>query len=271
MFVPLALCLLIAAKPPPDPRLDLLDAMVEEINRNQAELKLRENRGPYFIGYQLKDYDSREVAARYGAVFQDATTPRSEDLRRRAGGRLRPSTPRSVTSSTSTSRSRAPATSPGRARRSTTRPPALRTALWLVTDEKYKPALFNFLKKKGDDVYAVDDPKRPPSFSKESPEVQLHRARRRSPSTRERWVAFAREVSARLATEKAFFDSEVRITGDKIVRYFVDHRGHAPGDRGHALRGARAGVHPRRRRPAARGLARLLRAARGAAARATRR
>ena len=61
MLVPLVITLLLAAKPPPDPRLDLLDAMVEEINRNQAELKLRENRGPYFIGYQLKDYDSREV------------------------------------------------------------------------------------------------------------------------------------------------------------------------------------------------------------------
>src|SRR3990167_9367873 len=74
MFAPLLLTLLIAAKPPPDPREDLLDAMVEEINRSQSELKLRENRGPYFIAYQLKDYDSREVMARYGAVFQDATT-----------------------------------------------------------------------------------------------------------------------------------------------------------------------------------------------------
>ena len=74
MFVPLVLFVLIAAKPPPDPRLDLLDAMVDEINRSQAELKLRENLGPYFIGYQLKDYDSREVTARYGALFQDAST-----------------------------------------------------------------------------------------------------------------------------------------------------------------------------------------------------
>ena len=74
MFVPLALALLLSAKPPPDPRQDLLDAMVAEIDRNQAELKLRENHGPYFIGYQLKDYDSREVLARYGAVFQDAST-----------------------------------------------------------------------------------------------------------------------------------------------------------------------------------------------------
>ena len=86
MFVLVVLTLVLAAKPPAvlppnvvapggfDPRQDLLDAMVEEINRSQAELKLRENRGPYFIAYQLKDYDAREVVARYGAVFQDVTT-----------------------------------------------------------------------------------------------------------------------------------------------------------------------------------------------------
>ena len=44
-------------------------------------------------------------------------------------------------------------------------PMALRTAFWLLTDEKYKSALAQFLKKKGEDVYAVEDPKRPPSFS----------------------------------------------------------------------------------------------------------
>jgi len=31
-------------------------------------------------------------------------------------------------------------------------PEALRTALWLITDERYKSALFNYLKKKGENV-----------------------------------------------------------------------------------------------------------------------
>lgn len=222
MFVPVVLMLL-AGKPPPDPREDLLDAMVEEVNRNQAELRLRENRGPYFIGYQLKDYDAREVVGRYGAVFQDVTTrDRKIGVDVRVGDYTFDSSigdeldlAFSMKGASYLTRKSAPLDDSKQ---------ALRTALWLVTDEKYKQALFNFLKKKGDEVYAVDDPARPPSFSKELPEVQLT-ARAPFPFARERWVAFAREVSARLANEKAFFDSEVRVSGDKIVRYYVTTEG----------------------------------------------
>jgi TldD protein len=223
MFVPLALALLLSAKPPQDPRQDLLDAMVLEINRNQAELKLRENRGPYFIGYQLKDYDSREVLARYGAVFQDATThDRKISVDVRVGDYAFDSSVGddldftfSLKGASYLTKKSAPLDDS---------PTALRTALWLVTDEKYKAALFNYLKKKGEDVYVVEDPKRPPSFSKESPEVQVV-GRVPFAWSHDRWVAFARDVSARLASEKAFFDSDVRITGDKIVRYFVTTEG----------------------------------------------
>ena len=222
MLVPLALALLIAAKPPVDPRQDLLDAMVAEINRNQSELKLRENQGPYFIAYQLKDYDSREVTARYGAIFQDATArDRKIQVDVRVGGYAFDSSVGddldlySLKGTSYLARKSAPLDDS---------PAALRTALWLVTDEKYKAALFNFLKKRGDEVYAVEDPRRPPSFSKESPEV-MPGARAPFSFARDRWAAFAREVSARLAAEKMFFDSDVRITGDKIVRYFVTTEG----------------------------------------------
>lgn len=223
MFVPLVIALLVAAKPPPDPRQDLLDAMVLEIDRNQAELKLRENTGPYFIAYQLKDYDSREVLARYGAVFQDTTTRDRKigvDVRvgdygfdSSVGDELDFSF--SLKGTSYLTKKSAPLDDSAS---------ALRTAFWLVTDEKYKLALFNFLKKKGDDVYTVEDPKRSPSFSKASPEVQVG-VRVPFAFSRDRWVAFAREVSARLANEKAFFDSEVRISGDKVVRYFVNTEG----------------------------------------------
>ncbi len=223
MFVTVALTLVLAAKPPPDPRQDLLDAMVAEINRNQAELKLRENRSPYFIGYQLKDYDAREVVARYGAIFQDMTTrDRKIGVDVRVGDYTFDSSigdeldlSFSLKGASYLTKKSAPIDDS---------PQALRTALWLVTDEKYKQALFNYLKKKGDEVYSVDDPSRPPSFSKESPEVQLT-VRVPFAFARDRWLGFAREVSARLAKEKAFFDSEVRISGDKIVRYFVTTEG----------------------------------------------
>src|SRR5688500_9215423 len=64
----------VTAAPAPsaaDPRRTLLEAMATELGRNHAELKLKENKPPYFISYQMKDYDQREVVARYGALFQD--------------------------------------------------------------------------------------------------------------------------------------------------------------------------------------------------------
>ncbi len=69
----LTLLCLVSAKPPPDPRQDLLDSMVVELDRNFKTLKLKENAPPYFMSYQLKDYQQRELSARYGALFQDDT------------------------------------------------------------------------------------------------------------------------------------------------------------------------------------------------------
>lgn len=223
MFALLVCSLLVSAKPPADPRQDLLDAMVEELNRSQAELKLKENVGPYFISYQLKDYDAREVVARYGAIFQDtATRDRKLSVDVRVGDYGFDSSlgdeldfSFSLKGASYLAKKSAPIDDA---------PGALKTALWLVTDEKYKAALFNYLKKKGEDVYAVDDPSRAPSFSKESPEVKLD-TRVPFVFAHDRWVTFAKEASARLAKERAFFDSEVRISGDKVVRSFVNTEG----------------------------------------------
>src|SRR5262249_31569898 len=103
-------------------------------------------------------------------------------------------------------------------------PMALRTALWLISDEKYKAALFNFLKKKGEDVYTVEDPKRPAAFSKETPVLHLGP---RVPFrwSQERWAKLSRELSARLGAVPELLDSEVRCSADKIVRYLVTTEG----------------------------------------------
>ncbi len=213
----------VAAKPPPDPRLDLLDAMVLELNRNQAELKLGENKPPYFISYQMKDYEQAEISARYGALFQDQTfRDRKLYVDVRVGTyefdnsmneEMEFSFSMKGTSYIS------PKNGPIDNHAS-----ALRSALWLITDEKYKSALFNYLKKKGEDVYSVEDPKRPPSFSKEKAEVHV------GPKvpmvfTRDRWLSLTRELSRRFNEFPVIFDSEVRVTADKVTRYFVSTEG----------------------------------------------
>ena len=213
----------LAAKPPPDPRQDLLDAMVVELDRNRDLLKLNDSKPPYFISYQLKDFDQTEINARYGALFVDQQwRDRKLFVDARVGTYAYDSSISddmdfsfSMKGNSYITRKNAPFDD---------HPLALRTSLWLITDEKYKGALFNYLKKKGEDVYTIEDPKRAPSFSQEKAGVHLGE---RVPFevSRERWRKLTREISGVVASNKEIFDSEVRFTADKVVRYFVSTEG----------------------------------------------
>jgi TldD protein len=206
-----------------DPRLSILDAMKEELERNRTRLKLGENPPPYFISYSVKDLTQAYVAARYGALFDD-----SSNRDRRVFADVRVGSHEldnsvneefdfnfSLKGTSYTTRKEAPLDDDLT---------ALRTALWLITDEKYKTGLFNLLKKKGEAVYVVDDPKKPPSFSREQPNTFI------GPVTnytfdRTRWMALVRKVSARFNEAGKIFDTDVRVTADKEVRYFVNSEG----------------------------------------------
>lgn len=222
MIVSLAVVLL-AAKPPPDPRLDLLEAVVAEVDRSRASLTLKENPAPYFVGAQVKDYLHQEIGARYGAIFADANERErklfadvrvgSYDFDSSVGEELDFSFSLKGTSFF------APKNGP-----LDDDPNALRTALWLVIDEKYKSALFNYLKKKGEDVYTVDVPGRPPSFAKQEREMFIG-PRAPFAFSKDRWIALAKTLSKRLANEKAFFDSEVRVSADHVLRLYASSEG----------------------------------------------
>jgi TldD protein len=218
--------LLLAAAPatPRDPRTDLLDAMATELARNHQQLRLQSHEPPYFLSYQLKDYDQHSVAARFGALFlDDGFRERKLYVDARVGtyefdssvGENEFEMSFSTKGTSYMPRSDAPLDDS---------PLALRTALWLATDSKYKSALFQFLKKKGENVYSVEDPQRPPSFSKEQPQRYVEPAKA-FPFARERWIRVARENSARFNAHPELFDSEVRVTADKVVRTFVSSEG----------------------------------------------
>ncbi len=215
--------LLVAAAPSLDARVALLDAMADELQRNQQQLRLQNHEPPYFMSYQLKEAQQHGLVARYGALFLDDSyrerkmyvdvrvgsydfdNSGPEEYDFFGGGR----------GSSYIANKDAPIDD---------MPLALRTSLWLVTDEKYKAALSQFLKKKGENVYAVEEPKRPPSFSQEQPAkyVQPPVA---FPFDRERWTRVAREVSERFKSHPEIFDSEVRVTADKVTRLFVSSEG----------------------------------------------
>jgi TldD protein len=211
------------AGPSTDRRLVLLDAMAQELERNRTRLRLGENPPPYFISYAVKDLTQAWVAARYGALFDDQTS-----RERRVYADVRVGSPEfdnsineefdfnfSLKGTSYTTRKEGPLDDD---------PTALRTALWLITDEKYKSGLFNFLKKKGEAVYVVEDPKKPPAFSREKPS-QFVQAPLQNPFDRARWTALVRRVSLRFNQAPKIFDTDVRVTADKEVRYFVNSEG----------------------------------------------
>ncbi|MFP2910265.1 TldD/PmbA family protein [Pyxidicoccus sp. 3LFB2] len=212
-----------AAAPAPDARVTLLDAMASELTRNQQQLKMQSHEPPYFMSYQLKDYAQYAVGARYGALFlDDGYRERKLYVDVRVGSyEFDSSVPEGFEFSFSTKGTSYISRKEGPLDDS---PLALRTALWLITDEKYKSALFQYLKKKGEDVYSVEDPKRPPSFTKEKPST-LVQPPVQAPFNRERWVKLAREVSAQFNAHPELFDSEVRVTTDKVTRLFVSTEG----------------------------------------------
>jgi predicted Zn-dependent protease len=214
---------LLAAAPPADQRLALMEAMATEMNRNQQQLKLQGHEPPYFMSYQLKDYDQYVISARYGALFlDDGFRNRQLSADVRVGTyEFDSSVPEEMDFIISTKGTSYFARSDGPLDDSAV---ALRTSLWLMTDERYKNALVQFLKKKGEDVYAVVDPKRPASFSREKPNTYVQPPVA-FPFDKERWRRVARELSARFNAHPELFDSDVRITADRAVRIFVSTEG----------------------------------------------
>ncbi|AKJ05429.1 putative Zn-dependent protease [Archangium gephyra] len=215
--------LLTAAAPAPDARVTLLDAMAEELQRNQKQLKLQNHEPPYFMSYQLKEGEQHGIVARYGAIFlDDSYHERKLYVDVRVGSyAFDNSGPEEYDffgggkGSSYVANKDAPIDDSAL---------ALRTSLWLVTDEKYKAALSQFLKKKADNVYAVEEPTQTASFSKEKPVTYVQPAVA-FPFDHDRWVRVAREVSARFKAHPEIFDSEVRVTADKVRRLFVSTEG----------------------------------------------
>lgn len=223
MPILLLLPCLFGAAPIADSRLSLIDAMGAELARNQKELRLSQYELPYFISYQMKDFQSQEISGRYGAIFQDQHDhDRKLYVEVRVGDHGFDSSTADEMDFTFSTKGTSYVTR--KLGPLDDDPAALRTALWLVTDEKYKNALFNYSKKKGENVYAVEDPKRPPSFSREKANQYVQAA---VPFSFDRpgWTRKVRALSAKFTSQAMIFDSEVSVTADKVTRYFVSSEG----------------------------------------------
>jgi predicted Zn-dependent protease len=212
-----------AAAPAPDPRLEVLGAMEGELARSMERLRLPGYEAPYFVGYAVRDVAATQIGARYGSLYDDSTRHDrlifadvrvgSYELDSSGGNEqlliFGADGPSWV----------APKDAPLEAD-----PAALRNALWLVTDEKYKEALSNFLKKRSRDVYRGAEEAPAASFTREAPQRHVDAARPLA-IDRERWRRIARQTSALFRAHPHVFDSSVRVATERQIRWIANSEG----------------------------------------------
>jgi predicted Zn-dependent protease len=208
-----------------DDRLAVLAAMSAELARSSERLRLHGYDAPYFIAYQVKDVTRHELGGRYGAIFDDASRrDRNLYVDLRVGSYALDSSGGDETALVLGGEAPswyAPKDAPLDGDVA-----ALRTALWLATDERYKEALASYFRKKSRDVYRAADTDRSPSFSREQPGRHVDAP---IPFTfeRERWSALVRETTALFRAHPEVFDSSMRVVAEKQVRWFASTEGTA--------------------------------------------
>ena len=203
----------------------IIPAMEAELKRSMSKLRLRGYEAPYFIAYAVRQSESHEVTARMGAV-----TSRDQGKHRQAFVQVRVGDYQLDNSSSehdmSMDLSEVEAYDPPTEAPLDDDPTALRGALWLLTDVKYKRALSAYAKKRGKRAVAMVEDEGLPSFSKEQP---THRA---DPPSQlavdmDAQAGRARRLSARFRQHAEIFDAEVKYAADHVTRWFVTSEGTA--------------------------------------------
>jgi TldD protein len=212
------------AEAPKDPRLQLLDALKQELGRSKEKLKLPGEDPPYFIRYLVREYDDYDMSARFGALLEDSyQNVRQASVEVRVGDYHFDNTADDSTEKMfdldDLDRYEPPVVAP-----LDNDLDSLRATLWLQTDAQYKKALSLLHKKRGNRVTRVVEDETVGSFSKEKSEkavdkpivVKLDRAA---------WDNRLRKVSAAFKAFPEVFDSQAKLSVNHQVRYIVTTEG----------------------------------------------
>lgn len=202
----------------------VLEALAAEIDRAVTRLRLADNEPPFFVSLQVKDRDSREIAARFGAlVVRESSRARGLGADVRVGSYEFDSTPDSDPFGFGFD-PQGDGYNPMELVALDDDAHALRRAAWLMVDAQYKQALASYLRKRGQRIYRPDQEERAPAFSREKPAQHLAVPRELSFDA-ELWSGEARRASARVLEFPEIFDSSVRVSADRVVRHFASSEG----------------------------------------------
>ena len=208
---------------PPELAADLvLAAMSDELERSARGLRLPGYEAPYYVSFVVQETEGYEVHAKQAAlVSSKPTRQRRAAVDVRIGSYALDNSNDNEPEWTGDDElleptNTVPVEDPS--------PQALRRALWLLTDFRYKQALASYLKLRGQGVYRVDEPNRAPSFS---PADVVVGGDPISPlaDPRDAWNVLARRLSARLAAQPGMLDSQVQLEVELETRWLVTTEG----------------------------------------------
>jgi len=214
--------LLLLALAAVDPRVAVLETMGLELDRTAGALRLDAYDPPYYVAFQVREVSAVEIAGRAGAVVTDSSRrDRRLAVDLRVGSYAFDS---SGGDDVLVIGGDPPAWSAPREAPLDGDAGALRQALWLVADERYKEAVAGWFRKRSRDVYRPSDPGRAPSFSRETPVQHVGPS---LPLTLDagRWRRVVRGASAAFRDQPHVFDSQVRFTADRQIRWLATSEG----------------------------------------------
>jgi predicted Zn-dependent protease len=221
LVVLLALVVNPALAAPPDDV--VLQAMRAEVDRAGAALRLNSFDPPYFSAARLVDHEVVEVNAKVGALFPGRS--RDEKVREvYVEVRVGSYDFDNFSSSDDSFNTYLPDYTPSTLGPREDVPDAIRQALWLLTDSKYKEALSTFNRLKGERVYAHEDGKEYLGFARgealrlTAPEVE-------GKVDRAAWEKTMRDVSGVFLTRPQVFDSHAQFRFSRVRQRLVNTEG----------------------------------------------
>ena len=214
----LAICSLVwAAQENP-----ILKAMQSELNRSMQDLRMEEQKRPYFLSYLVADQTYVTIEASLGAVTQS-----DESRNRRLSVDLRVGSYELDNSGVKKQRW---SYDPDEWKFRNMQVPidddtiGLKHQLWLATDYAYKKAVEDFSKKAREIALNPEDEERPPDFSQEDPEVYIGDEAKISVNTAQ-WEESIKRCSALFAEYEDILISRVRFDVRAKTAYFVSSEG----------------------------------------------
>lgn len=196
----------------------LLKAMEEELNRSMKGLGEKGNPPPYFISYDITETKTIMIIASYGALRRSSTEhSRLLDVEVRVGDykldnthRLRGmydfrfSHPVSISLEDDLD--------------------ALKSALWLETDKKYKEAMGRLIQVKVQKTVKVKEEDESADFSRESPEMFISPLSKIM-ADKAKWEKKLKEYSTLFNDFPEIYESSVSLSVNTTNKYFINSEG----------------------------------------------